>query len=357
MTLKTWLSLTLAVSLAHLALLQTMPLSLNMAHNEATSSFVTRTLVLPDATPPAPAKGVTATPALPKPKAAPRISQRLEQQPVAATEPGTPADSAVPIAAVSIPATEAATDNASASLRVVAMASTTSSPAPQPGAASPARAAAFNAQSLPGSVKLVYRVDSNKFPYRLQTELLWQQHDQTYQARMSFGAFGLARVQSSRGRIDEHGLAPDRFSDKFRSEVAAHFNRQLGVVTFSANTPNLPLQPGAQDRLSVLLQLAALVASAPRSFAPGTTLSIQTIGPRDGEQWSFTFGDIESLELPGGQLRGLKLVRQPRHPYDQTIEVWLAPDLSFLPARIRITETNGDFVDQKWQASEAADSP
>lgn len=303
MTLKTWLTLALAMLLAHLGPAQSLPLSPRMTHDDATTNLGSRAHVLPGA---------------------------------------------APTAAVSIPDAEAGSDTEAKPLKVPAKASN---------ASSPLRASAFGAQALPASVKLVYRVDSNKFPYRLQTELLWQQHDQTYRARMSFGAFGLSRVQTSRGRIDEHGLAPARFSDKFRSEVAANFDRERGVVTFSANTPELPLQPGAQDRLSVTIQLAALVADAPQRFTPGTTLSIQTIGPRGGEVWLFTFGAMEALDLPGGVLQGLKLWRQPRKPDDQKLEIWLAPELAYMPARIRITETNGEFVDQKWQASEAADGP
>ena len=47
-------------------------------------------------------------------------------------------------------------------------------------------------------------------------------------------------------------------------------------------------------------------------------------------------------------------MRNPRQAYDQKVEVWLAPQLGYLPARIRITETNGDSIDQQWSASEAA---
>ena len=92
---------------------------------------------------------------------------------------------------------------------------------------------------------------------------------------------GQNRSQTSRGQITDVGLAPERFGDKYRSEVAAHFNRAQGKVTFSANTPDAPLLTGAQDRLSVLVQLGALVASEPQRYGPGTTLTIQTIGPRD----------------------------------------------------------------------------
>ena len=381
MTLKTWLSLALAVLLLHLALLQRLPLSPHKTQTEVTPVFATRTVVLPaKATAPASVKAVT-EPVQPKP--ARKATPIPAPQPVTASGPSGLADHSASIAAAdsnasagdsgAVPAAEPVAHAASAPVSTAddatekvsaadeateqASAITDATPMPEPGIASPVQDAIFSADALPPSVKLVFSAESNKFPYKLDNVLLWQQNKQTYQARASIGAFGLERVQTSHGRIDEHGLAPERFADKFRSEVAAHFNRERGVVTFSANTPDVPLQAGAQDRLSVTIELAALVASAPQRFTPGTTLSIQTIGPRGGEIWLFTFGAMEALKLPGGLLQGLKLWRQPRNPYDQKLEVWLAPDLAYMPARIRITETNGDFVDQKWQASEAADSP
>jgi hypothetical protein len=369
MSLKIWLSLSLAVLLVHLALLQTRPLDLPVAPTQTGPIFATRT-VLSTAEPTAvPVKVEAAMPVKPKVRPVKERTPAPIAQPAPVPDPAAPADQdgAMASAHVSAIATEqstlsmtapsAAPTSAPEALKVRVSAPTSSAPVAEPSAAPSIQKAAFSAEALPASVKLVYRVEANKFPYRLRSELLWQQHERTYQARLGISAFGLSRVQTSRGKIDPSGLAPERFSDKSRSEVAAHFNRAQGLVSFSANTPSVPLQPGAQDRLSVLIQLAALVASAPQRFLPGTTLRVQTIGPREGDLWLFTFGDMEALELPGGPQQGLKLIRQPRQTYDQKLEVWLAPGLAYLPARIRITEANGDYVDQKWEASEAADSP
>ncbi len=206
--------------------------------------------------------------------------------------------------------------------------------------------------TLPSSVRFKYQVETNRFPFSANAELLWKQNGEEYDARLEISAFGQARVQTSRGQITPEGLAPLRFSDKFRSEVAAHFNRAQGKVTFSANTPDVPLLAGAQDRLSILIQLAAMIASDPEQFPPATTLAMQAIGPRDADTWLFTVGEKETLTLPGGQQATLKLVRNPRQEFDQKVELWLAPALGYLPVRIRITEPNGDFVDQKWLSTE-----
>ncbi|MCM2295983.1 DUF3108 domain-containing protein [Rhodoferax sp.] len=370
MTLKTWFSLGLLVLLVHLVLLQKIPLHVPALPQEGSSSFATRTVVLATSSKPAPSKtvaieGKPARRTAPKPKPV--------RQPVTAPAPSVPADISSAMAAADTTDTDvnpvveptaepiASPASAPASVPIPAteqpLVSAEPAPVMEAGPVLPVQEVAFRADGLPGSVKLVYRVDANKFPYTLRSELTWQHDESSYQAHLSINALGQSRVQTSRGTIDQLGLAPERFSDKYRSELAAHFNRAQGLVSFSANTPSIPLQPGAQDRLSVLAQLAALVASAPQGFSPGTTLQVQTIGPRSADLWLFTFGNMETLELPGGTQQGLKLVRQPRQMYDQKLEVWLAPGLAYLPARIRITEANGDYVDQKWEATAATVSP
>lgn len=206
--------------------------------------------------------------------------------------------------------------------------------------------------TVPVAMLLNYEVSSNKFPFGLNAQLRWQHDAENYEARLAYGAFGQSRVQTSRGQITVRGLEPVRFSDKYRSEVAAHFVRDKGKVTFSANTPDVALLAGAQDRLSILIQLAAMIGGEPERFPGSTTITIQTIGPRDADSWLFTMGNAETLTLPGGELGTLKLIRNPREPFDQKVEVWLAPTLGYLPARIRITEPNGDYVDQKWASTE-----
>ena len=222
-------------------------------------------------------------------------------------------------------------------------------PAPDPLPQANAWVPAYN---VPASVRLKYLVQANKFPFSVNAELAWQTDAQTYDARLTISAFGQARTQTSRGQITAQGLAPLRFSDKYRSEVAAHFNRETGKATFSANTPDVLLSPGAQDRLSILLQLGAMAAGSPVQFTEGTTLAVQTVGPRDADTWLLTVQGEEPLVLPGGAQTGLKLLRKPRKEFDQRVEVWLGKDMAYLPIRLKITETNGDYLDLKWLSTE-----
>ena len=333
--LNVMLLLTALVLLVHLALLQSSPLALGLSQTPPPPppSFTTRMVALtplaPATTPPR--KRPAATRAVPV-QAAPVVTALHSDNTAAPASPA-PSEAAEPPALTS-------TDEAPPAAEPLAAA--TPQP-PIPASVQP---------TVPGSARISYKVEANKFPFSANAELLWQQDGKRYNAQLAFSAFGQTRMQTSRGEIIPSGLAPLRFSDKYRSEVAAHFNREYGKVTFSANTPDVPLQPGAQDRLSVLLQLAALIANDPEHYAPATTLSIQTIGPRDADTWLFTVGSEEKIKLPGGELMALKLERKPRQEFDQKVELWLAPTQAYLPVRIRITEANGDFIDQQWLATE-----
>jgi hypothetical protein len=177
--------------------------------------------------------------------------------------------------------------------------------------------------------------------------------DHRYDAQLTLQAWLVgARVQTSRGELDPAwGLVPQRFGDKNRnkSEQAAHFDRsrQPAVVRFSANTPDTALPQGAQDRLSVLLQLAAMLAGEPQRYRAGQHIHIYTVGPRDAEWWDFEVKGTEALDLPAGHLNALHLLRTPTQPYDNRVELWMAPELGHLPVRVLWTQANGDVVDQR----------
>jgi hypothetical protein len=234
-----------------------------------------------------------------------------------------------------------------AAVQVASSAKTPSTPAPS--------AAQKLAVAVPKSVLLHYQVTAHTrgLVLNAQGQLHWRQDGNEYEAKLELlGGLFPKRTQESTGRITAEGLAPQRFSDKARSEEAAHFQRDEGKVSFSSNRPDAPLMPGAQDRLSVMLQLGAMIAGNPKNFGPGATISIQTASTRDAEVWQFTVEGEEALQLPGGELKALKLIRNPRKEFDQKIELWLAPGMDYVPVRLRLTQPNGDWVDQQWSSTD-----
>ncbi len=208
------------------------------------------------------------------------------------------------------------------------------------------QATAFKA---PDPALLKYQVQGQVkgLNYWASAELAWQVDGSSYESRLSVSAFLLgSRTQVSKGTLGPEGLMPIRFGDKSRSELAAHFQRDKGIISFSANSPDAPLLKGAQDRLSVVIQISSLFAGDPTRFPLGTMLSFQTVSQREAEVWHFLVEKEELLHLPFGEINAIKLNRKPRREFDQHIELWFAPTLGYLPVRLRITNANGDVVDQ-----------
>lgn len=184
------------------------------------------------------------------------------------------------------------------------------------------------------------------FQYSANAQLQWRSDGITYEAKQEVSAFLVgSRSQTSSGRITAHGLAPQRFGDKTRGERAAHFDLDKGRVTFSGNEPEQPITAGAQDRLSIFIQLASLFAAGPERYPVGSTISINVASARATDAWTFVVDGPETVDLPGGPRQAIRLSRKQFKQYDQKAQLWLAPDLHYLPVRIRITQANGDFVD------------
>lgn len=202
----------------------------------------------------------------------------------------------------------------------------------------------------PASARLNYEV---QVEYRgvhqtLGSTLDWQHDGESYRLHMVVALpFLGSRVQHSEGRLGRHGLHPQRFSEKTRSERAAHFDEASGHIRYSANTPDAALLPGHQDRLSVFLQLAGLAHARPERFPAGHTVHVPTSGVRDSETWAFEVKGTETIALPKGDVAALHLRRVPRKAFDTTVDVWLAPSQGHLPVRMRITQANGDVADQR----------
>jgi hypothetical protein len=201
----------------------------------------------------------------------------------------------------------------------------------------------------PAPSKLLFEVVgySKGIRYSADGDIVWQHDGANYQMRQEVRHMLLgSRSQTSVGALSLQGLQPLRFGDKYKQEVAAHFERDKQRISFSSNAPSQPLQDGAQDRLSVLAQLASLMAGSPHLRQAGQSLQLQVAAPRSADVWSFVVEKQESLKLPIGSLPTWKLSRMPLLTHDQTVEIWLSPSHGYLPAKVRIAQSNGDVLEQ-----------
>jgi len=150
--------------------------------------------------------------------------------------------------------------------------------------------------------------------------------------------------QRSQGTFDNAGVAPVRLADRRRGRDvrAANFQREHQAVSFSGPRWQLPLVAGAQDRLSWLVQLVAIAAASPERLQEGAELSIWVVGTRGAAStWRFEVRGQEALADTTPAAHAWRLVREPTHPYDLRIEVWLDPLRHHWPVRLRQTQVPG----------------
>lgn len=164
-----------------------------------------------------------------------------------------------------------------------------------------------------------------------------------YRMQLVGRALGLQLIEwTSEGGVDAAGLAPWRFTEKRlgRDPQVAEFRREAGRIHYPARPGrDVPLPRGAQDRLSWLVQLPAILRADPAMQRPGRRIGLFVSGARgDADRWEFEVRDaadgllhVRRLPPPGAEVQG---------------EAWLAPDEDLLPVRVRLAK-DGDVLEMR----------
>jgi hypothetical protein len=241
------------------------------------------------------------------------------------------------------PAQDAAAVEAQTPLLLTALAQ----PVGDAPARAPAAAAAAPAYATRVPPAATLRYELVRGPFRGSGELRWAPGAGRYELSLEAKVSGLAVLtQRSQGGFDAAGLAPQRFTDRRarRSTQAANFDRAAGRVTFSGPSHSVPLLAGVQDRLSWMVQLAAIAAADPQRRIPGARVSVPVVGARgDAGTWLFRCIGAEPVATGTGHgpTAALRYVREPEGEHDTAVEVWLAPAYSHLPVRATVRNGNG----------------
>lgn len=294
----------------------------------------------PPPAPPAPPPALEATPDT-EPEAAPAapsVDLPPAEPEVAGTAETEPEAPAAPVAeAADVPAPPASDEAAEAG------------PVPTMAEPAPAEAVAeLPPAELPAAIDLRYTVSGQAkgFQYHASGTIRLRHDHQRYEAEGSVSAFLLgSRQQRSEGRIDAAGLHPETFVDRTRRERQVTLDGQARRIRFQ-HGGEAPLQAGTQDRLTVALQLGALFEARPDAWPSGSRIRLPVVDATDVELWDFVVEGPDTLSLDGRDVPTIRVARLPRRERDRLVQVWLAPALHHLPARIRISEANGDYVDQ-----------
>ncbi len=154
-------------------------------------------------------------------------------------------------------------------------------------------------------------------------------------------------LQESSGRVSALGLQPERYRERRgeRGEKETLFDVDAARVHFASGA-EASLPPGAQDRLSVFVQLGLLLHAEPARFAPGAVLEIPVLASARVEATTFRVLGNETVTAGEAAIAALHLRREPLDDEDPAIDLWLALEPQVLPLRVRVTEASGRALDQ-----------
>ena len=198
----------------------------------------------------------------------------------------------------------------------------------------------------------VARTDANGTKWSGDAQLSWRVTPSSYRVKIEAGIrVVFAHVNlltlTSEGTVGDEGFVPTLMTEKRRGRAmtATHFNRQDGTLTFSASAAKYPLVPGAQDKASVPLQLAAIARGDPKQLSGNIDILVGE--DRDASVFTFTVAGQEQIDTPLGRIATWHLVRPPKPgSYNSRLELWLAPGHGWYPVQIRNVEASGAVTTQ-----------
>ena len=204
---------------------------------------------------------------------------------------------------------------------------------------------------LAPSAQLAYMVDirSQGMQQQGSSSLVWRQDGRFYDAHWNYYLVKLGDDSlRSTGVVSPAGLGPVKVHINRETPGEIVFDYEHQRLRYSRPEQELPLAAGTQDRISVLLQLSAMLAADPARYPVGTAVTLPVSTETSLSDWTFTVEGEETFQaLRDKSVRALHLVHRPRDQDSARLEVWLSPDMEYLPARIRVTQPNGDFADHR----------
>ena len=241
---------------------------------------------------------------------------------------------------------------------VTAPASTFAASVPPAGAA-PASAPASSALASfewPASTRMSYELTGN---YRGEVNgsatVEWIRAGTHYQVHLdlavgpSFAPL-ITRRMTSDGEITADGLAPRRYDQDTRivlrdpKRVTILF--EPGSVVL-ANGERRDTVPGVQDTASQFVQLTYVFSTRPELLRLGGTVDIPLALPHKVDVWTYDVVEEETLVTAFGPLNSvhLKPRRAAQGRGELSAEIWFAPQLRYLPVRIRIQQDPQTYID------------
>jgi hypothetical protein len=167
-------------------------------------------------------------------------------------------------------------------------------------------------------------------------QLVWQADDERYQLRLD----GVLGQLTSEGGNSDAGIAPQAATERHAdgSLATARFDQDSERIVFSASPRSFPIHTGSQDRASLLMQLAGMGLAEPDQIRD--VIEVYVVGAQDAGIVKFQVLGQEDVESALGTLPSWHLAQVVR-PGEARLELWLAPQHSWFPVQLRMTEPDG----------------
>lgn len=293
------------------------------------------TRMLRPATPPPVVSIAPAPAAVPKPRVAPRpkpaasaAQEPAEVQPAAAEPPAPPEE---PV--VAQPPEPAASAAAAVAAAPAASAATTDSAA---------------LDTWPTDTRLNYRLTGHwRGPLHGNARVLWQREGDKYQVRLEVTIHLLGdQALTSQGEVTPQGLVPRAYEElRPGKRRFAQFGDQV-LVFESGRTAKRP--PGVQDTVSQFVELTHRFATGREVLEVGRSVDIWLARPSAVDLWTY---DIVARDLlQTGRLGVVEAYHLKPRPIANprgniTAEMWFAPNLLYLPVRIKVVMGTEAWLD------------
>jgi hypothetical protein len=263
----------------------------------------------------------------------------------AASEPVEVAASAVePVVAAASAAPPLPVASTASAPAVVAAASEAAASAPVAATAASAAASAV-AFDWPPSTRLSYNFEGYSMgPVYGSAKVEWLREGSRYQVRLEVRVPPLGgRRMVSDGQLGPLGLAPRRYDEETdrlfhdTARVSVHFEPDR--IQLANGKVNDPI-PGVQDTASQFVQMTWLFLSKPELLQAGRVVEFPLALPRRIGRWTYDVREPVDLQLPFGTIKAYHLEPRPtsRRGKEWLVDIWIAPSLQYLPARITLRQ-------------------
>jgi hypothetical protein len=211
-------------------------------------------------------------------------------------------------------------------------------------------AACGDTSPLPERFRLAYDAQASRGPFTLdgENELSFSREGPRYTLRSVTRSVLFDAEQESVGEVQGTVLVPSRYSERTGRRAPRHvqFDWRARRVTFSNADEPAATQPMLQDRLSLLLQVGQQL----RTQKGTGEVALPVASTRRISSYRLAPSPAQSLELPAGRFDTYRLER-PLDAEHDGIEVWIAPQLCWLPVSLRYTDDRGQVIQNQLRSA------